>query len=408
MYPLVYPPMYPLKFHPVYKEKIWGGDALARLFGRQLPSRRVGESWEIAAHPHGQSIVSNGPLAGTALVDLLKSRRDEIMGKTPLVPVAGGGDRERFPLLIKLLDCNDWLSVQVHPDDEYARAHEGELGKTESWVVLYAAPGAQIVYGLEPGTTRDEFAAAIAQNRVEEYLHKVEVRAGDIFSVPSGTVHALGRGVVVAEIQQNSDTVYRVYDWGRLGDDGKPRELHVEKALSVIDFSFSPAKAGGGRRQSEGLAAASTAAGSLSRPANAANPAADGDPANFVTTGAATVTANCCRTLLDANDKYVIERIELTGESEWTPAAEDRFSVFMLLRGRCRVAGGGEELLLRAGDSVLVPAAVTDLSFQARAKARAKARAMAGPQPQELSETEATSEPVVLLRAYVPDVGQRG
>ncbi|MBE3576289.1 MAG: class I mannose-6-phosphate isomerase [Limnochordales bacterium] len=342
--------MYPLKFDPIYKEKIWGGDALARLFGRKLPSGRVGESWEIAAHPHGQSIVSNGPLAGRRLVDLLHSHRDEIMGKTPLS--AG----ERFPLLVKLLDCNDWLSVQVHPDDEYARIHEGDLGKTESWLVLYAAPGAQIVYGLKPGTTRQEFAAAIAGNRVEDYLHKVNVRAGDVFSVPAGTVHALGRGVVVAEIQQNSDTVYRVYDWGRLGDDGKPRKLHVEKALDVINFDFSPIASANGRRAVTSVTTAATDATAAT---------------------AATAASKCSITRLDANDKYVIERIELTGE--WSPPSEDRFVIFMLLQGSLRVAGGGEELWLRAGESLLVPAAVTDLRLAAGDAASA-----------------------VLLRAYVP------
>lgn len=331
--------MYPLKFHPVYKDKIWGGDALARLFGRQLPSSKVGESWDIAAHPNGQSVVSNGRFAGTQLVDLLQSHRDEIMGRTPM------GERDQFPLLVKLLDCNDWLSVQVHPDDEYARKYEnGELGKTETWVVLHAEPGAQIVYGAKPGTTRETFAEAIKENRVEEFLQKVSVKVGDVYSVPAGTLHALGRGVVVAEIQQNSDTVYRVYDWGRLGDDGKPRELHIDKALEVIDFSREVPTKGASLGPTHSLAG---------------------------------VSGMCQRTFLDANEKYVIERIDLTGR--WSPVDDNRCFIFMALQGQCTVKGGGEELLLKPGDSILVPAAVTDLSLDGSA---------------------------VLLRSFVPDLNE--
>lgn len=378
--------MYPLKFHPVYKEKIWGGDALARLFGRRLPSNKVGESWEIAAHPHGQSIVSKGPLAGTPLAELLRSSPREIMGRTPLA------DDGRFPLLVKLLDCNDWLSVQVHPDDEYARTHEGDLGKQESWVVLYAAPGAQIVYGLQPGTTRAEFAAAIADNRVEQYLHKVNVKAGDVFSVPAGTVHALGRGVVVAEIQQNSDTVYRVYDWGRLGADGKPRELHVAKALDVIDFTRAPQlspRSSTEQDERDAQPAAQPPAGAsaqphapasaepLARSAAAAEQPAQPQVQPMRPPSLVQPQSHPERVVLDANDKYVIERVELA--AEWAPPAGGRFYVYMLLEGGCRMAGGGQELLLQPGDSVLVPAAVHDLYL------------------------EPTDLRAVCLRSYVPD-----
>ncbi|NLV92538.1 MAG: class I mannose-6-phosphate isomerase [Firmicutes bacterium] len=316
--------MYPLLFEPIYKEKIWGGDALEALFDRKLPSRRVGESWEIAAHSHGQSVVSNGPLAGTKLADLIQNRRREIMGDTPL------GDDGQFPLLVKLLDCNDWLSVQVHPDDDYARQYaQGELGKTETWIVLATQPGAKIVYGTKPGTTREQFAEAIAKGTVEELLQLVEVQVGEVYSVPAGTLHALGRGVVVAEIQQNSDTVYRVYDWNRLGDDGQPRELHVKQALEVIDFQ---------------------------QVVPAPEERVKGDSALIET------TSQYQRSLLDANDKYVIEGIELKGQ--WRVEPENRMEIFVLIDGQCTMSGGGEEVKLRSGTSVLVPAAVKDLTIE--------------------------------------------
>ena len=225
--------LYPFQFRPIYKEKIWGGAGLSKLYGRQLPSDKVGESWEIAAHPHGMSVVSSGPLQGKTLSDLMA-----LYGRDLIGTALPQDNLEQFPLLLKIIDARDYLSVQVHPDDEYAADHEvGEPGKWEAWYVIDAEPKAEIIYGLAPQTTREDLRQALGSGNIQQYLGRVQVQPGDIFDVPAGVVHALGRGVVVAEIQQNSDTVYRLYDWDRLGDDGVPRPLHIRQALDVIQFS---------------------------------------------------------------------------------------------------------------------------------------------------------------------------
>jgi mannose-6-phosphate isomerase len=225
------PALYPLTFEPVLKDYIWGGRKLATLLGRTLPPAvNIAESWEIAAHPHGDTKVANGPLRGRSLAALTSEYGSELTGT-----FASPG---RFPLLVKLLDAQEKLSVQVHPDDVYARTHEdGELGKSEMWVVLHAEPEAALVLGLQPGATREAFGEALAAGRLEEWLHVLPVQAGDAVCVPAGTLHAILGGTVIAEIQQNSDATYRVYDWNRAGADGKPRPLHVDKAMEVIDFS---------------------------------------------------------------------------------------------------------------------------------------------------------------------------
>ncbi|MEZ4580051.1 MAG: mannose-6-phosphate isomerase, class I [Caldilineaceae bacterium] len=218
--------IYPLTFTPIFKDYVWGGRNLAEKLGRTIPDGIVAESWEIAAHPDGSSTVSAGPLAGKTLADV-----QELLGEA----LVGARNRRmlelgRFPLLVKLLDANRWLSVQVHPDDAYALAHGNDLGKTEMWIVLYAEPDAELIYGFKAGVTKEAFADAIVDGTVEQWLHRIAVKPGDVVFVPAGTVHALGTGVIVAEIQQNSNTTYRIYDWGR------PRPIHVQQALDVLDF----------------------------------------------------------------------------------------------------------------------------------------------------------------------------
>ena len=220
--------LYPLKFHPIYKEKIWGGRRFEGLFGRSLPQGLIGESWDVAAHPHGTSVVAEGPLQGWDLGQLVRGYGHDLV------------DEERFPLLLKLIDANQDLSVQVHPDDAYVRRQTAEaFGKTEMWYIIHSEPGAWIIWGLRPGVTKKEFSAALHKGGAEllACLNKIQVQPGEIYPISAGLVHALGAGVVVAEIQQNSDTTYRVYDWDRLDGEGQSRELHVEQALDVIDFS---------------------------------------------------------------------------------------------------------------------------------------------------------------------------
>jgi mannose-6-phosphate isomerase len=225
--------LYPLTFTPALRDYVWGGRNLESLYGRTLPPGPTAESWEISGHPIAPTRVDNGPLAGRLLPDVLADLGADLTGTR-----AGWAlERGKFPLLVKLLDAEQRLSVQVHPSDDYALVHEnGELGKTEMWYILHARPGAQLILGLRPGVTPGTFRQAIADHKLETCLHHLPVRAGDAIFVPAGTVHAILEGIIAAEVQQTSDMTYRVYDWGRLGADGQPRPLHVEKSLAVIDF----------------------------------------------------------------------------------------------------------------------------------------------------------------------------
>ncbi|MDE0312226.1 MAG: AI-2E family transporter [Caldilineaceae bacterium] len=222
------PSLYPLSFQPVYKDYIWGGRNLETRLGRELPAGIIAESWEIAAHANGHSKVAAGPLAGSTIEEVRQRWGEQLSGFSV--------ETDPFPLLIKVLDSNSWLSVQVHPDDDYARNHAGDLGKTELWVILHAEPGAEIIYGLKAGVDRERFAQSAATGDIDAMLHRIPIRTGDAVYIPAGTVHALGPGAIVAEIQQNSDTTYRLYDWGRTEAGGRSRPLHVQQALDVIDW----------------------------------------------------------------------------------------------------------------------------------------------------------------------------
>lgn len=225
--------LYPLLFKPVLKKYIWGGRNLEKL-GRDLPGDdKVAESWEIAAHKDGMVVVKNGSYVGKELGELLKILGEDLVGSNNQWAL----ERGKFPLLVKLIDANKNLSVQVHPGDVYAQKNEGnELGKSEMWVVLDANPGAEIIYGLNQQVTKESFRFAIEKGDLEKYLQRVQIKQGDHICVPSETLHAILEGVLIVEIQQNSNTTYRVYDWNRLGDDGIPRKLHIDKALDVINF----------------------------------------------------------------------------------------------------------------------------------------------------------------------------
>lgn len=226
---------YPLKFQPEFKERIWGGRALEQ-FGLQLPEGRIGEGWMIADHPNGTTTIVNGELAGQGLDQIREQYGRDWFGSKGFSEKNG-----RFPLLIKLLDCNDDLSVQVHPTDEYDGLPDGELGKTEMWYVLDAKPGSKIIYGLNDRVTKEDLQQALEAGTVMDCLREVPVSPGDAFYIPAGTVHALCAGVVVAEIQQNSDTTYRLYDYNRPGLDGQLRELHIDDSLNTIAFEGSGA-----------------------------------------------------------------------------------------------------------------------------------------------------------------------
>jgi mannose-6-phosphate isomerase len=233
------PMLYPLTFTPVLRDYMWGGRRLETLYGRRLPPGIIAESWEISAHPHGSTVADAGYWQGQPLSAIQETLGLRLVGARGEWALA----RRKFPLLVKLLDAQQNLSVQVHPNDAYAQAHEnGELGKTEMWYILHAEPQTELVLGLRPGVDRAAFQQAAEAGALAPLLQREAVRPGQVFDVPAGTVHALCAGAVVAEIQQNSDTTYRIYDWDRLDPDGRPRALHLARAWDVIDFSDHPTR----------------------------------------------------------------------------------------------------------------------------------------------------------------------
>lgn len=227
--------MYPLKFKPIVKDKIWGGDKLEKLFGKNpegLPN--IGESWELSGYPTDISVVNNGYLVGKTLQELLDTYKEQFVGKRVYERYGNS-----FPLLFKLIHAEDDLSIQVHPNDETAQKKHGTLGKTEMWFVLDADEGAELIIGFKKDSSKKQYAKALEEGKVEEILQRVPVKPGDCFFIPAGLVHAIGRGTVLAEIQESSDATYRIYDYNRKDDKGNERELHTDLALEVIDFKAS-------------------------------------------------------------------------------------------------------------------------------------------------------------------------
>lgn len=222
--------IYPLKFKPIYKRRIWGGQKLREVFGRQLPQgEKIGESWELADLPDDKSIVANGTLAGQNLSELLK--------KFPLEITGNADFKGPFPLLVKLLDAQDILSVQVHPDQSSCLRLGTGQPKTECWYIISARPGAFIYKGLKKGVTKPKFIEAIERGNLADLLVKVPVAAGQCHYLPAGTVHSIGAGLLIAEIQTPSDTTFRVFDFNRFDENGKSRPLHIEQALESIHFA---------------------------------------------------------------------------------------------------------------------------------------------------------------------------
>ena len=294
----------PLFLQSVMQEKIWGGTGLRDEFGYEIPSDKVGEYWAISAHPNGVSSVKNGRYAGQKL-DKLYAEHRELFGNRP-EPV--------FPLLTKILDANDWLSVQVHPDDAYGLKHEGELGKTECWYVIAADDDAEIIYG-HHAKTKEELREQIEAKNWNQLLTKVKVKAGDFFYVPSGTMHAIGSGILILETQQSSDTTYRVYDFDRKDDAGNLRELHLEKSIDVLN---------------------------IGEPANSR-------PVNLQ-------VDNLSSTLLVANDFFAVYKWELTGQADFTRTAD--YTLNSVLNGQGQLTVDGQVYPIRKGDHFILPSDV--------------------------------------------------
>lgn len=308
--------LYPLRFEPIYQQYIWGGRRLETVLGRHLgPGDRYAESWEVCDHRDAQSIVEAGPVAGRSLHELVRDDPAALLG-AGYARWLGGPGEPRFPLLMKLLDCSRTLSVQVHPDDALAATLDPpDLGKTEAWYVLAAEPGSLLYAGLRPGVDRRQLAAAIAAGTCEECLHAIEPRPGDCVLVPAGTVHALGEGLLVAEIQQASNTTFRLFDWNRVDADGKPRTLHVAEGLAATDFHR--------------------------RPINPQQPQPTDRPE-------AVRLVEC--------DKFVLWRWEL--REPMAIGGEDSCHIITVIDGAVRVEGDSAEEPLPKGRTILIPASV--------------------------------------------------
>ena len=217
-----------LKLRPTCKDYLWGGDRLRTDFGIESDLHPLAEAWVLSCHPDGPSTIVNGPYAGKTLADYIAVEGKGVLG-ADCAPFAD------FPILTKLIDAKGNLSIQVHPSDAYALEHEHQYGKTEMWYIVDCEPGAFLYYGFDHAISKEEFARRIQDNTLTEVLNAAPVHKGDVFFIPSGTLHAICAGIVIAEIQQNSNVTYRVYDYGRVGADGKPRALHIDQALAVTD-----------------------------------------------------------------------------------------------------------------------------------------------------------------------------
>lgn len=299
--------LYPFKLKPAVKEIIWGGDKLKKEYNKSAPFEKLAESWELTVRPDGMNIIENGEYAGKPLGDILTN---------DLIAKDYSGDR--FPLLIKFIDARDKLSIQVHPSDEYSLKNEGEYGKTEMWYIVEAEEGAELVFGLDGDQNGDYskeiFDKAVKKGEFESLLHKVEVHAGDVFFIPSGLVHAIGAGILICEIQQNSNVTYRVYDYDRPGKDGKPRELHVDKAREVI-VNYSPAQI---------------------------------DSLRF--SGNADITPS----LLATCDKFTVRKYEITDSI--TISASDSFVSLTFVSGSGEIVFAGQKYSFEKGDTYYLPA----------------------------------------------------
>ncbi len=307
--------LYPLRFEPIFRRYLWGGRRLASLLGKQIgEGDDYAESWEIVDHGADESIVVCGSEQGTTLAELVRQRGEELFGRHH--------DQKQFPLLFKFLDAHRVLSVQVHPDDEgAAQLDPPDLGKTEAWVVIHADPGSRIYAGLKQGVDRPKFQQCIVAGQAELCLHCFEPQAGDCVYIPAGTVHALGGGLVVAEIQQASNTTFRLFDWNRVGPDGQPRALHVEAGLNAVDFDRGPIS--------------------------------PQDPVRKPGTGAERLV-EC--------EKFVLERRVVNQSTEI--GGDGRFHLIAVLDGRISVKGDPHEQPLVRGQTSLLPACVGPLAIE--------------------------------------------
>jgi len=314
--------LYPLTFTPLLKERIWGGRKLEQLFQKALPSAiPIGESWEVSDRPGDASVIAHGLLRGKDLRWVMQHHGEALLGWKPR-------PQEPFPLLVKILDAREKLSLQVHPPAAKAAVLDGEP-KTEMWYIAEADPGAQLFVGLKQGVTRQAFKEKIGNGTVADCFHRLNVCAGDAMFLPSGRVHAIGAGLVIFEIQQNSDTTYRVFDWNRVGPDGKPRALHVAESLESIDFTdFEP---------------------------------------GLVSSRGVTLGPVSARLLVD-DPLFRVQSMDFEAGANLS-LARGRAKVVGVVKGKVRVESGGAPVLLNPGQFCLVPACLSDAGIAAESAA---------------------------------------
>lgn len=308
--------LYPLKFKPIYKTPLWGGDRIAGLPGRRNVPSGCGESWEISTVEGNTSVVAEGPLKGNTLEELIEVYMGDLVGEQVYRKYGNS-----FPLLVKIIDAADDLSVQVHPGDEYAAEHHGSYGKTEMWYVMEAEEGSEIINGFNTATTEEEVRTYINNETLPLLLNRVPAQKGDLHFIPSGRVHGIGKGVMLAEIQQASDITYRLYDWARKDGKGNSRPLHIERALDVLDFSSG---------------------------CTAGHPkAVEGKP--------------MC---LSENEYFTANLLKVNGEYRRNYQMLDSFVILLCAGGECNLRYyDNQTMVLKYGSAVLVPACVEEIFF---------------------------------------------
>lgn len=311
--------MYIMLLEPDYQERVWGGQKLKTYFHKEIPFQHTGESWEVACHDNGHSVIKNGDLKGMRLKDAVDTYSEALLGYSK-------SKQDKFPLLLKFIDAKDQLSVQVHPEDAYAYKHEkGELGKTEAWYIVDAEPGSKLIVGLKEGVSKKTFIDAFESDRLEEVLNEVVVQKGDVINIPAGLIHAIGTGILLAEVQQNSDTTYRVYDWKRVGLDGKQREMHVEKSLDVIDF--------------------------------------EGKHSTEIVEGVKATLDGYELTRYISNPYFVLEKLHIPTQAS-IEKTSDQFELFMCLEGEAIISCETNTINVVAGDSFMIPACVNSYKIK--------------------------------------------
>ena len=309
--------LYPLKFKPVFKDKIWGGRKISTNLGLDFsPLPNCGEAWVLSGVAGCQTIISNGFLEGNELNEILEIYMDELVGEKVYRKYPA-----EFPILVKFIDANDWLSIQVHPDDALAARRNIGSGKTEMWYILDADPGAELIAGFNRKMDAAGYLEFLKQKRLKEVLNFEKVGKGDVFFIPSGRVHALGPGILLAEIQQTSDTTYRIYDWDRVDDEGKSRELHTGLALDAIDF----------------------------------NPV-DSYRTNYRHAVNKPVTLAEC-------PFFTTNLLEIDREISKDYSALDSFVIYICVEGKGEIRSGEEIVSMAAGEVVLIPAAISETSL---------------------------------------------